>query len=114
MSVGYYILEGKVPVRCDDVGEFGRWFETAERIVQQDEVGNLFVSTVFLGIDHRFGAAGPPLLFETGIFIRTECEINGKKLPGLADIDMERTPTWELALEAHRRALALAREHIGD
>lgn len=30
--------------------------------------GNLLVSTVFLGIDHRFGREGKPLLYETMVF----------------------------------------------
>ena len=33
--------------------------------------GKGLVSTVWLGIDHRFGAAGPPLIFETLVF---DCE----------------------------------------
>ena len=31
------------------------------------QIGNIFVSTVFLGLDHSFGS-GPPVLFETMIF----------------------------------------------
>lgn len=35
--------------------------------VALDSVGGVEVSTVWLGIDHRFGA-GPPLIFETMVF----------------------------------------------
>lgn len=63
---GIYILgpDGH-PVPCSDVREFGEWFQTADnRIVQQDRVNNLLVSTVFLGFDHGFDD-GPPVLWET-------------------------------------------------
>lgn len=42
------------------------------RIVAKTEVpGKGLVSTVWLGLDHRFGASGPPLIFETLVF---DCE----------------------------------------
>lgn len=114
MSTGYYKLEGKTVVPCDQVCEFSRWFETADRIVKQEQVGRFWVSTVFLGIDHRFEEPGPPLVFESAVFTRQTVELMGKKRPGLADHSMERTPTWELALEAHARAVAWAKEHASD
>ena len=110
----YYKLDGKTVVPCDGVVEFGRWFETADRIVKQQDVGHYFVSTVFLGIDHRFGEPGPPLVFESAVFTRETVELAGKMRRGLADHSMERTPTWELALEAHQRAVAWAKEHMHD
>lgn len=50
------------------------------------------VSTVWLGINHRFGD-GPPLIFETMVF----------KIDGLADIDSDRYSTEQEALEGHER-----------
>jgi hypothetical protein len=54
---------------------WARWLEGADqkRIVQQtrlfkDEPNEALVSTVFLGLDHDFYGAGPPLLFETMVF----------------------------------------------
>lgn len=60
------------PQPCDDLIEWARWFETAERHVAHDldeGDGNrrVRVSTVFLGVDHNF-RDGPPLLWETMIF----------------------------------------------
>lgn len=114
MSAGYYKLDGKVVVPCDDVCEWSSWFDTAHRIVKQEDVGRFWVSTVFLGLDHRFGSDGPPLVFESAVFTRTTVELMGKKRPGLSDHNMERTATWELALEAHARAVAWAKEHAND
>jgi len=67
-------------------------FETDKRIVAQDQVGNKWISTVFLGIDHGFD--GPPLLFETMVF---EDDVAG---------DMWRYSTWDEAMEGHKAACA--------
>jgi hypothetical protein len=60
------------PVVEPDLLKWGRWFETGERQVAQDEIGEVMVSTVFLGIDHGFGfligKGGPPILWETMVF----------------------------------------------
>lgn len=37
-------------------------------LIAADRVREVWVSTVWLGIDHRFGSAGPPLVFETMVF----------------------------------------------
>ena len=64
-----YILDGQTPIPCDDIWEFGRWFETADRHDAKTQVGPFNVSTVFLGIDHglTLGDAAP-VLFETMVF----------------------------------------------
>ena len=59
-----------------------------------DQVGNKFVSTVFLGLDHSFGFGGPPPLFETAIFDRDD----------RANIDMWRYSTWDEAMAGHKAA----------
>ena len=51
-----------------DLMKWGRWFEAADRHVALTEVGGGKVSTVFLGLDHRFFGDGPPLLWETMVF----------------------------------------------
>lgn len=114
MSRGYYKLDGKIAVPCQHVGEWAAWFGTGHRVVQQEDVGPFLVSTVFLGLDHSFGEGGPPLLFESAVFTRGMEEILGKVRHTLSDHNMERTSTWELALEAHQRAVAWAKEHAND
>ncbi len=62
-----YILENGNPVPCENLMEWGKWMETADRHVALTELGDVKVSTVFLGLDHSFG--GPtPVLFETLVF----------------------------------------------
>jgi len=69
-----YKLQGHEAVECAELLEWARWFETADRQVAEDfiddpEAGQtLRVSTVFLGLDYRFGGKGPPLIFETMAF----------------------------------------------
>jgi hypothetical protein len=85
-----YILKDHEPVQVDDLVEWGRWFEVANRRVGVDKVGSdVEVSTVFLGLDHNF-CGGPPLLFETMIF------------GGPLDGEQERYSTWEEAENGHK------------
>ena len=90
-----YILDGHTAVPCDDVIAWGRQFEMANRQVAKDIVGDVVVSTVFLGLDHSFGE-GPPLLFETMIF------------GGPFDQEQERYTTWEQAEAGHKAMLTKA------
>lgn len=76
--------------------------ENADRRVGETEIGALFISTVFLGLDHNFARlfdGGPhvPILFETMIF-------------GFDDDDryMTRCATWEQAEAMHRQAVLIA------
>ncbi len=51
----FYILDADhVPVAVD-ISIWGAWFEKSDdaRVVAQDNIGDIFVSTVFLGIDHN-------------------------------------------------------------
>ncbi len=76
----YWILDDQgEPVPCDDdVLVWARWFEEQHEIhrrsghsplhVASTSVGDVWISTVFLAIDHNFLMIGPPLLFETKVF----------------------------------------------
>lgn len=90
-----YILCGQEPVPCDDLIEWARWFEASihVRAVAKTTVGDARVSTVFLGLDHRFDA-GPPLLFETLVF------------DGPLDGEMDRYSTWAEAQCGHDAMVA--------
>ena len=90
----HYILDGKDPIEEDDVLTWARWFETADRIVEQTALGRgVRVSTIFLGLDHRFVGGGPPLLFETMIF------------GGERDGAQWRYATWDEAIMGHDAAV---------
>jgi hypothetical protein len=91
----HYILDNHKAVKCD-LMTWARWFEEGcdNRRVAQDQIGDVKISTVFLGINHQWGE-GPPLLFETMIF------------GGEHDEFQERCTTWEQAEEMHARALRM-------
>lgn len=105
MSNGRYILDSQgMPVAEDDLLVWANWLETTDRQVAMDKLGDVEVSTVFLGLDHSFGGAAP-ILFETMIF------------GGPHDQYQDRYSTREEALAGHQKALALAAEdttHDGD
>lgn len=65
------------------------------------------VSTVWIGLNHRYTGDGPPLIFETMIFWDSERYDS--------DDYCERTATRAAALSAHDQAVAYARElGVGD
>ena len=68
MANDKYILGGTVVIPCPDLATWAAWFQTANRIVKRTQISDVAVSTAFLGLDHRFGEDGPPLVFETMIF----------------------------------------------
>ena len=70
------------------------WFETADRHVRHSEQGDVRVSTVFLGLDHSFRDHGPPIVFETMVFVGDEA------------VGQERYATWAEAEEGHARWVA--------
>lgn len=93
-----YILDGHTAVEEPDLMKWAKWFETGNRVVDKsvadvslggDKVGQVTVSTVFLGINHSFSDSDRPLLFETMVF--------GGKL----DQEMDRCSTWEAAEKMH-------------
>jgi hypothetical protein len=94
--MGNYILNGHEPVEVHDIMV---WAEAmnGDRRVEQTHIGDILISTVFLGIDHSHGS-GPPILFETMIF--------GGKHEGY----QERYATWDEAVEGHKRACELVKQ----
>lgn len=76
MTDRFILNEAGEPERCEDLLRWARWFQSAERHVAQDldeghdgdPAARVRVSTVFLGLDHNFGPAGPPVLWETMVF----------------------------------------------
>lgn len=84
----YYILDGREGKKVDFL-TWARWFGMADRQVVRTEIGKAVVSTVFLGINHRFLDNGPPLLFETMVF------------GGPFHEEMTRCSTWDEAVKMH-------------
>jgi len=94
-----YILDDEWnPVPCNDVVVWGRWFETADRVVacdvderEESPYKGQRISTVFIGLDHRFGRSGPPILWETLVF------------GGPLDGEMDRYTSLDEARKGHHR-----------
>ena len=63
----YILDENGNPVIENDILKWGKWMETNNRHIAEDVVGDVRVSTVFLGIEHSWGQ-GFPVLWETMIF----------------------------------------------
>src|SRR5574337_937816 len=80
--IKYFTLDADHnPVPCD-LKTWAGWFETADRSVAHDTIGDVRVSTVALGIDCAV-REGKPELFETMVF------------GGPLTQKMERYATWD-------------------
>lgn len=78
----------------ENVLEWAKDFETKDRKVAKDVLPDgKVVSTVFLGMDHRFDE-GPPLIFETMVFPNEK---------DFGELDMDRYSTEEEALKGHKK-----------
>ena len=66
----YYKLEDGVVTPCDTLKEWCEWMSTADRQIERTAINDdVDVSTVFLGIDHRWTKdVGSPIIFETLVF----------------------------------------------
>lgn len=70
----YVLDEAGQPVPEPNLEKWGRWFEEswpARAVARTDLDGGVYVSTVFLGLDHRFSLFlddAPPILYETMVF----------------------------------------------
>lgn len=93
MNDKYILNKDGEPLLEPDLMTWGKAFEKAsDRIVKQEHIGDLFVSTVFLGLDHSFGD-GPPILWETMVFKKGTYD----------DLKMDRcSGTREQALAMHQ------------
>lgn len=119
MDMGYYILDGDNNlVHMDDVIDWSyamqRMRAAGTNIVKQENVGQFWISTVFLGLDHNFNrmwGEGVPLVFETMVFEREDDEptyvsniFEKLRFSGgidWHDIEMSRCSTWEQAEAQH-------------
>ena len=82
---GYYRLDGKVAV--PHTLQRGEASQVGTRI-GRDTIGNAYVSTVFLALDHGYDKE-PPMLFETLV------------CGGFYDQEMDRYSTYEEAEAGH-------------
>ena len=95
--MAWYILdENNKPVKATSIMEAADWMEKnpERKAVKQEHIGDIFISTVFLGLDHAWDS-DVPVLWETMIF------------GGEHDQYQDRYTSVEDALEGHQTALTL-------
>jgi hypothetical protein len=69
MNHQHYILDENKKIKPVELLEWAQWLENnPDRVVGKTIIGEVKVSTVFLGLDHNFWDDGPPVLWETMIF----------------------------------------------
>lgn len=89
---GYYALDKDHNVVPAGLSEFAEMFKSSDRVVAKTTIyDGCEVSTVFLGLDHRFVGDGPPIVFETLVF------------GGPFAQEMDRYSTWADAEAGHAR-----------
>lgn len=108
---GHYILMGKKPVEVPDIVEWARYVEPRYRVtdpaddpwrVGSTDVplgdGNVWISTVFLGIEHIGG------IFESMTFTELSEELDGWQ---------ERCWTWDEAEKMHEAMVEKVKTYRG-
>ena len=77
--------------------------QSNDRTVKKDFIGDILISTVFLGMDIGWG--GPPILFETMAFSRDGSPWNHTL--------MGRYNFWDEAVDGHEKAVREISSYIG-
>ena len=107
MSLKYYDRDGK-PLTQEQFIDF---FESLcdvmsyKRVAETTLSDGKWVSTVWLGLDHRFLEEGPPLIFETMVFPSHE---------NLLDLACSRWSTLEEATVGHEEVVKKWTKKIED
>jgi hypothetical protein len=114
--LGQYILggeEGRTPIPCYSLTQWGEWLnDVGHRQVAFTGNKTKYVSTVFLGLDHRHMGGGPPLVFESMAFIEEGKWFEGaygERIYYPTSLDCERYSSWEDAEIGHR---AMVRKYL--
>jgi len=89
--------------------EWAEWFESSDRIVAQTRLGDIFISTVFLGMDHGFGRSSVPILFETMVFPENNLSIEEG---GYVESECYRFATRTEALLNHKEMVEKYRQIV--
>lgn len=92
IKAGMFVLDGHQVIPCTNILEWGRMMESKDRIVAQEHIGNAFISTVFLGVDHGWGPCSEGLVFETMVFDSPD-----------GDDRTTRYRTWDEAEAGHKK-----------
>jgi len=91
----HYILKNCQVIEVDLL-TWGIWIgKIKNKRIAQTYIDDYRISTVFLGLDHRFESEGPPILFETMVFKNSDDDYS--------DLEMERYSTYSEAEQGHQR-----------
>lgn len=116
MGINWYVRDGSIST---DIVDWVRLCgDDAYRRVAKTDVGDVLVSTVWLGIDHAFGGGGPPVIFETMVFggpLDEECDRYSTEAEAIAGHEaMVARVQAVLAAAEQTAALEHEREALAD
>lgn len=101
MSKFYLLDENKKPYSVALEESYKLYEDMEMKITARDYVGDILVSTVFLGMNHNFDReSDTPVLWETMVF------------KGKYDDYMERYTSHEEALAGHKRILQMVKDNL--
>jgi len=109
--LGQYTLggeDGHTPIPCYSLHEWGQWMEERDhRSLWWTGNATKWVSTVFMGLDHRHWGGGPPILFETMAFQHEGRMSNlfGEERPAPETLCQVRYSSWDDAEIGHKAAV---------
>ena len=81
------------------------------KVIGSTEIGPWWISTVWIGLDHRFMGDGPPLIFETMVFTKSarDADRSDPEYEKLLEFDCVRYSTEQEAVAGHEAMCLLVR-----
>jgi hypothetical protein len=111
----FFLLNEDHSVREVELMEWAREFSSGRhdelRRIARTGNDNKWVSTVFLGLDHRHFGNDPPLIFETKAFVHRgrTCDFGYGPKPVPDELDCDRYSSWDDAVIGHK---AMVRKYL--
>ena len=106
-----YMLRGREIVATDSLAVWAEWIEKADRHVAQTDIDGIWVSTVFMGLDHNWRGVGAPILFETMVF---DHSVNDEDRWVEIEGYFARYSTFDEAERGHQEIVARVRAALDD
>jgi hypothetical protein len=106
-----YVLDGHNVRATEDMAEWGRCFDSPNRIVAHTTEEYYEVSTVFLGVRHNHFRPGPAILFETMVFTTDAYAALIPKEESIEGVQL-RYASWDDAETGHATMIKRLRKQI--
>ncbi|MHC5615127.1 MAG: hypothetical protein ACYTXA_30150 [Nostoc sp.] len=90
----YYKLQGQSPIIAESFLDWCLWMASSDTRVMVNDIYNVNISTVFVGINLDPQQSGEPMIFETLV---TGGALHGKR---------NHWSTWEQAMQGHLKICA--------